>query len=463
MPRKRVVLALIDEQYVRNYVSSGLVNDLEIDFEVAIICPEGLQNSLGASNHAVGMYLPHINNSKYHVRILNHLTWVNRNRSSSFKYRRARRNGLFLSGINQQKISIPKKIALYFRLIGWWLYRQHRHVYENHLVSSIYLTFLRKRIQINQSMHESILEFHPDIVCCPVSVFDFDALDILAITKQMGTRTLFIADNWDNVSSKTVYTDKPDHFAVFGEQSKHHAVSIQNFHPEDVSCIGSARFSQYFTDRHITANPDFGFKYILFTGTALFFDEEESLESLSKIIESNREIFGETKIVYRPHPHRQIPKYHKRRFLPNNIILDSQSKRRVGSDPIDQISQNDLSHYSKLLNNAELVVGGLTTMLLEASIFYKDFIALAHDDGINFTSQHRVLKSYTHLEGIEALPNVHLVHSKERLEEVLINVWRYRSLKDKGAIDRQRNYFLFDDEEVFSKRLSRLIQKVLED
>ena len=102
-------------------------------------------------------------------------------------------------------------------------------------------------------------------------------------------------------------------------------------------------------------------------------------------------------------------------------------------------------------------------MLLEASIFYKDFIALAHDDGINFTSQHRVLKSYTHLEGIEALPNVHLVHSKERLEEVLINVWRYRSLKDKGAIDRQRNYFLFDDEEVFSKRLSRLIQKVLED
>jgi hypothetical protein len=73
------------------------------------------------------------------------------------------------------------------------------------------------------------------------------------------------------------------------------------------------------------------------------------------------------------------------------------------------------------------------------------------------------LKGYTHLDGIEALPNVHLVRSKDRLEDVLINVWNFRSLKDKGAIDRQRDYFLYDDEDVFSKRLSRLIQKVLED
>ena len=463
MPRQRVALVLIDEQYVRNYVSSGLVNDLGVDFEIAVICPEELRNVLEVSNHASGIYLTDITNAKYHVRILNHLTWVHRNRSSSFKYRRARRNGLFLSGINQQSISLPRKFVLYFRRIGWWLYRQHRHVYENHLVSRIYLSFLRRRIHINQSMHASIQEFQPDIVCCPVSVFDFDALDVLAITKQMGIRTLFIADNWDNVSSKTVYTDKPNHFAVFGEQSKHHAVSIQNFRPEEVSCIGSARFSQYFTDRHLAANPDFDFKYILFTGTALFFDEEESLESLSRIIESNREVFGETKIVYRPHPHRQIPKNHERRFLPNNIIIDSQSKRRIGSDPIDRISQTDLSHYSKLLKNAELIVGGLTTMLLEASIYYKDFIALAHDDGKNFTSQHRVLKGYTHLEGIEALPNVHLVHSKERLEDILINVWTFRSLKDKGAIDRQREYFLYNDEDIFSKRLSSLILKVLED
>jgi hypothetical protein len=459
--RKCISFVLIDEQYVRNYVSSGVINDLSQYFNVQLVVPDHIEpiKDLG-SLIMVEYYKSDQKNAAVHGRILNHLTWLYRGYSSSFRFRRARRNGLFLKGIQKRSLSKREKALLYFRRIGWWLFRHHRHIFENRLVSPVYLKYLKSQISINKSLRSALSRKGMDLVCCPVSVFDYDAIDLLEITKELSIPTLFIADNWDNVSSKTVYIDKPTHFAVIGEQSKNHAIAIQGFSSKDVSAIGSARFSRYFIDRDKKLVSPYNFSYILFTGTALMFDEETCLEILADVLDSNHELFGDVKIVYRPHPARQIEASFKPKALSNRVILDSKHKIRTGGDPIDPMSNTDLEHYSMLLSNAELVVGGLTTMLLEASIFYKTFIALAHDDGVNFTSQNRVLQGYEHLKGIEKLPNVQMVHSLNELAQVFVKAWDQRLIADHLDIDMKRNHFLFDNEQRFSDRLSSLMRRI---
>jgi hypothetical protein len=460
--RKCISFVLIDEQYVRNYVSSGVINDLSQHFNVRLVVADHIEpiKDFG-SLLMVEYYKSDQKNAAVHGRILNHLAWLYRAYSSSFRFRRARLNGLFLKGIKKRSLSKRGKALLYFRRIGWWLFRHHRHIYENQLVSPFYLKHLKSQISINKSLRSALTRKGIDLVCCPVSVFDHDAIDLLNITNELTIPTLFIADNWDNVSSKTVYIDKPTHFAVIGEQSKNHATDIQGFKPETVTAIGSARFSQYFSDRDQKLVSPYNFSYVLFTGTALMFDEETCLEILADVLDANHELFGDAKIVYRPHPARQIGASFKPKALPDHVILDSKHKIRAGGDPVDPMSNTELKHYSMLLSNAELVVGGLTTMLLEASIFYKTFIALAHEDGVNFTSQNRVLKGYEHLKGIENLPNVQMVHSLNDLEKVLVKAWKERLTVNKHDIDLKRDYFLFDDRERFSDRLSNLIGRIL--
>jgi len=432
------------------------------EFHISVILADNLALKQKCNpSWTISTYTPNIPNGLNHGRILNHLTWVYRKKSSSFRFRRARRNGLFLKGINERSLSKSQIAILYFRRIGWWTFRHHRHIIENRFVSPHFLNYLKRRISINQSMQDAISQSEPDLVCCPVSVLDYDAMDLIAITKRLAIPTLFIADNWDNVSSKTVYWERPTHFAVLGEQSKKHAIDIQGFRPNDVSTIGSARFSHYFSDRENKLASPYDFTYILFTGTALFFDEESCLDLLDRILMQNQNIFGDVKVIYRPHPHRQIDPNFTPKSLPNRVILDSQAQIRFGLDPVDPMSSTDLSYYSKLLSNAEFVVGGLTTMLLEATIFYKDFIALAHEDGINFTSQNRVLMNYEHLKGIETLPTVHLVNSLEHLEGIMVSTWKNRKSKSIKQIDLERSFFLFDDSHKFSIRLSRLINQIL--
>ena len=44
--------------------------------------------------------------------------------------------------------------------------------------------------------------------------------DLVRICENSKTKTYFIIDNWDNLSSKTVFIKKPDFIGVWGKQNK---------------------------------------------------------------------------------------------------------------------------------------------------------------------------------------------------------------------------------------------------
>ena len=241
-----------------------------------------------------------------------------------------------------------------------------------------------------------------DFVILPSSAFEPMSINVKLALKERNSTYLMIVDNWDNLSSKTVLWELPDYIATWGRQSSKHAVEIQGMAPEKVLEIGTARFSNHLAMRLTKTSPVFDFDYVLFVGTFLEFDELGCLQILSKEIESNPETYGNLHIVYRPHPFTNL-KAKSRVQMPNRVILDPLLSKQAES--VGRLTL-DYSGSLRLLNGAKFVVGGLTSMLIEASLLGKNYLALVHHELNSITSPLTVLKSYTHFENIDELPNV---------------------------------------------------------
>jgi hypothetical protein len=345
------------------------------------------------------------------------------------------------------------------RLFHWLFVITTDGLRHNRLITPALLIWYKARISTNHSLLECIGNEKYDLIICPVSGFDPDAFDLLDVCVASNVKTLFVVDNWDNVSSKTIYWKKPTHIAVWGEQSLNHAIEIHDFAEKQVSVIGAPRYSNYFKDRNGKLESPTDFPYILFLGTALFFDEYSCLVRLNEIVRLNQALCPNLRILYRPHPFRQsFSNSHE--ALPEYVTLDSSSAQKENWDRKGYTP--DLDHFSKILQNCEFVVGGLTSMLIEAAIFGKDFLALVHDDKVNFTSQHNALSSYEHFADLHKLETVHFLHHLEDLNFAFQYLLSRRGAKDFARIDASRNYFLFDDGREFSRRLLDLSLQVID-
>jgi hypothetical protein len=225
--------------------------------------------------------------------------------------------------------------------------------------------------------------------------------------------------------------------------------------------LGTPRFDQYFQQRNSDLRSKFDFKYILFVGTALAFDEASVLQKLNEIISGHSDIFRLVKIIYRPHPWRQGNDSIAGKHL-DNVLIDPQMLKAYADNDSSRDIQPDLSYYPSLLKNAEFVIGGLTSMLIEALIFRKRFMALVYDDGKNLTSQHNVYKYYTHFRGLSSVEAISFCDDIDKLQYVFIDTWMARSNVNEEKVDLQRRYFYFDDGRTYSQRLSDLCNVIMD-
>jgi hypothetical protein len=341
----------------------------------------------------------------------------------------------------------------------WRIFRYtHKSIIDafrtSELIFPSYIKWYIKALKINADLEEKVGLLKPDLILFPSTAYDPDGIDLARIGKKDGTPVLFLIDNWDNLSSKSILWERPDYVAVWGEQSAGHAINIQDFRKEQVTCIGTPRFDAYFQERDKDLKSIFDFKYILFVGTALEFDEAGVLIRLNDILARNQNIFKSLKIVYRPHPWRQGSDSIVGMGL-ESIVIDPQMIGAYTAVKSNRF-QPDLSYYPALLKNAEFVIGGLTSMLMEALIFRRKFLALAYDDGKNFTSQHNVLKYYTHFQGLRNVEAISFCENIETLEKVFVDTWLSRNEINAERIDSQRRYFYFDNDKSYSQRLNDL-------
>ena len=482
--KSKLLFILSMRNHIEYYFNDFILGELSKKFEIKILVPEKLRTFL-PTEYREKVYFLDTHSFYFNKKMINWCfeisAWQSRKKSKSFKYREKRISVPFtylnfLKNINQ---IFSKHTNAHFRE-KLLVKSPHTHL-SNKLSTSIILftikaikvlthrilvrffsynpiyfiikLFIFRKISVSSDIYNFCKEGNFQLVLYVSSSFEPAAYHIPRILNTLGKPSLMIADNWDNMSSKTSLWELPSLVATWGPQSSSHAVKIQGFNPDQVFNLGTARFATYPTIRSSKTEPHFSFDYILFVGTVLNFNEQICLEIISREILSKPKIYGDLKIVYRPHPYAQNRKKAFEFINFQNVILDPQIKSMVR----DEFKSNyDINYLPSLISNAQLIVGGLTSMVIEASIFGKKIIGLAHKEKFNVTSPHRVYTGYEHFKEIESLPNFFLCKKLEDLSLILYDTW-LKSSPTQAEIDSHLSYFYDIGGDTYINKLIKII------
>lgn len=455
MKDKKVLFLISSELFYRNYVRTGILEFLAKNYAGLVVLANKEVSPINYKN--VVRYQVDEQHENRHYQFLRILGWRYRNRSRSFRFR-LNRNSQFKFDFKQsEKINtLPETLKANFAS-----FKRRIKILSagSFLMFPLVQRLFKRMLKPPKDLVDIITQIQPDIIVMPSSAYDPVVMDLINISKIKNIKTILLVDNWDNLSSKSILWELPDAVAVWGEQTKQFALDIQKFRDNQVTCIGSARFDNYFKVRNKKLTSHFEFKYILFLGQSLPSNEIGSLKIVNDLLCSKEFSDKGLKLVYRPHPwamNQGIPDLTKLEA----VVLDPQiaPKNPLRNDIIS--FQPSLEYYPNLLKNAEFVVSGLTSMLIEASIFHKNIIALAHEEPGSYTSPHRLLTQCMHFEGIERLPNLRISKSQEDLSEYAKRLLVMKGGSTNAEIDIELSHFITFQGR-YNERLRNLIDQYL--
>jgi len=420
----KIAVILTSNLYHRNYVKTGVINSLAEHHEVKIFTTKDFNVKIkDAKEITVPKFI------RYALSLFaDYRTYIFRQKSTSFEYRIFRRG---------QSESLRKRLRncvfIYLSKIPF-------------LYNCIAVFMDCSLFSINLVRRDSLNDFQ--LLLIPNSGFDPDADFFVSRANFLGIRSVLLIDNWDNLSSKTIIYFKPSEIFVLGEQSRDHAINIQGLPRESIKVIGTPRFEVY---RHKPTKL-FDFKYILFAGGSLPFDEISFLTRLQSFCMMNN-----LKVIYRPHPWRQKhdSNYFKRLSVLDFVVLDPQLDGiSIASNNMD--FQPDLLYYNSLIRGSEFLVTPLSTFILEALICNKSVIVVVEDNVVNnyITSPANVYKNYEHFKGIQNLTNVYLKTDDVNLEFLLSRAL-FNSSNEVNQCDF--SYYIHFTHETYNNNLLRCI------
>lgn len=449
----KLLVVLAQDEYLRNYLETGAFAELqrshELSFAVTDRCKGGgkLQGMPGFA----GTVQIDKRADRAHYELFNVLTWRHRKRSRTFYYRfsrfyktypnRGARNRLRnLDGYRQ---------AAKYVLLG------------NRFVGKLAIPWLIRRVPMNLDLEQLVQRVRPDLVLMPCSAYDPIGNDLARLGRKHGFKTMFLVDNWDNLSSKSIFWVAPDYLGVWGEQSRRHAREIHGIEPQRVSLLGTPRFESYYKVAKETVQRHYPFPYVLFCGSALAFNELEALHALDRELASDRGRYGELKIVYRPHPWRQ-PRLCPDQFRESDfahVVLDQQVAPAYYRNDVKAVLP--LDYYPSLLAGAQVVVCPLTTMLVESLISRTPVLALVYDDQVHYTSPHNAYRYYLHFEGLERMAGLRLGRARERLGADLRALLADLPVLERREVDASLEFFIHHDEHSYAQRLAKAVDAAL--
>lgn len=436
----KIILIISNNIFYRNYINRFVLNDLNKISELKII---GNENVIDKKNKINFFIKENKMNKILHSIIAGIRMFSNTHKSKSFKYRIKRRYK-------------PKKIKSFkFRPIAkylktWIIFFLFKIFSSNKFFSFLTEKFLRLFLKINYSLINLLNKIDYDIILMPTNGFNSFELDLEYTLNKYKINYTCLVDNWDNLSSKTILLYNANHYGVWGEQSRRHAQTIQNIDYKKTTSIGTPRFEFY---RNCKIKKLFDFKYILFVGTTVEFDEFSILEKLNYIITKNN---IDVNIVYRPHPWRESTNFSDLSNL-KKVILDPQLSQQYKSKSSSDEFQPELDLYADIISGSEFVIGGMTTMLIEAHILKKHFIGLAHSEPGNKLGPREILEGYTHFDDVSSLKNITIIKNLLDLENIIVEkVNKEQKFLDDDLFD----YFIDYGNKTYSSKLIELIKKI---
>ena len=456
--KKKILIVISSNLFIRNYILTDAFSRLEMKYDCHYIANKNITivNEIIDKNGFKEFYEIDKKTQKIHQNIFDALMWRYRDKSSSFLFR------IMRATPSLKRVLSGPRSRIHLRLAKWMVIKPYilmkRMLLDVDQIYQWYFTKKISKIQPNSILRSYIERNKYSLVVFPSSAYDVEGIDIAWICEENNTNSLFLIDNWDNISSKTIMWKKPSYLGVWGEQSRQYAVDIQGFKEKNITLLGTPRFNNYFRDRELKINNYFDHKYILFVGTALDFDEERLLSIIDNVIEKHKKKWGNVKVIYRPHPWRQ-----------NNCQVKESYGINIFTDPQILLANNDkskrtqpnLEYYSGLLKNAEYMMGGLTSMLIEGLIFRKHFLAFIHDDDKYVSNMANCWKYYEHFKCLDRVEAITFSYYELDIEQKMIECWNKKEALPNSVIDKQRSWYLFNDKHGYQDRLLSCVDELI--
>lgn len=461
--KPKVLFAVTGHSLVRNYFRTDALEALEAEADITFLVSRTVSDldKVTTPGRRVLFFKPDLAKTKAQMKIYKVLMWRFRHLSSTFRFRADRifapkrayqpwRAGTVLANLD----AFRERVGIAYR-------RLRLRILGSRAIFPVYRRMFIDTLAPSQDIANAFAQVKPDLLVAPSNAYEPDGNEMIQQAQADGVPSLFLIDNWDNLSSKAVLMQRPDHLATWGAQTKAHATDIQSYDADDVTILGTPRFDAYFDARDQDLPSPFDHHYILFLGTSLAFDEVEALKHIDAIMAADPARWSGVKLVYRPHPWRQSRDTIEGTTF-RHVVLDPQMADRHRTGARDLTFQPDLTHYPSLLANAEFTLGGLTSMLIEATIFGKAFVALTYDDGKHVTNQKTVLERSEHFRGLDRIHTVAFCREKSDVAPLMQAAWDGRHAIDLARVDRERDYILFHDGQRYSRRLADLCTMVLD-
>lgn len=491
----RKLFFISGNNYIRNYVETGVLHAIRngSSLPVAIESDVAISEKLASELQICGRFKYEANAVFAHDLLFKVLMLTYRRRSTAFAFRYRREwdylatlwrtavkvgqstsqvpFGNLLPRFVRELILVRKSNPDYFlRVVKQSSLLVFARLMSLPGLSALFRLLFDQCVRPNADVEKIIAATRPDLIIIPTNAYEPLLNDVHRLRRKHGYRTFLLVDNWDNLSSKTVFAHPVDYIGVWGQQSVDQSISIHGIAPSAIFKLGTPRFDGY--ERLIremaAGKPQpspVPFEYVLFTGCSIAFDETTALEHLDRACARWNEQTGEQlKIIYRHHPWRltrkqEVP-FDPRNFkhvVPDQQLRNYKRKKREARSVV----QPDLNYYPPLLANARFVVGPLTTMLLEAALFRKAILALAYDDGIHLTSPHNAYRFYPHFQGIERIPGLSLIHQLNDLESSFIRTCEMKHyVPDPKLHEQAIAQFLHRDEKSYVDRLTASLAEI---
>jgi hypothetical protein len=444
--KKNLLFIFVYDEYIRNFIQTKVFLRLKKIFNVKfLICENNISkySYLKRSKDCLGSF----EYSQNQIKDFNILNWsnsiINQKKSKTFAYQNI---AIFLN-VNFRRFKenilysifmfIPRLIIKIRKIIFYFYFLLKKN---NEILIKKYLNFYPPVISL-----DLFKKYNPDLILFPSKGNHPALFEILNFTKK---KTFLLCDNWDNPSSKSYLQPLPHIISVWGQQSKKHAMSCNNFKSKDIFTLGTPKYEIYHRNKNNKLKNIFKFNYILFLESWVNNGIFESLQLLNDIV-SRQSIFKGYKILFRPHPHPTFPKEYKIHDL-KNVILDPNIKNNYLKSRYDGRALTQMSYFPSLIKNSKLVICGPTTMVLESLFFHKKTLMLAFK-GNSYFNHYNTFKNMIHLNDLYKFPNLKINYDMKLLEKDLIHLLEMSmSHLQKKKSSRLFNYHLTSSEQYYN-------------
>lgn len=415
----KVALVLLNPQYIRSWIDNGLIDELieDNEIEVTIFAPQHVIERISEYTNIEKVLIDSIEPSFASTHLVA-MNWIEkRKRSTTFQFALKRtfctdyKVIVFERGISDSLKQAKKNLKTILfnvskkRLVIIYLFKPMRLIRR----------LLSRRLGTQQYLPEAIVSERFDWLFIPCHAIDEIITDYLSSAKKLGLKTLIAIDNWDNLTSKSVFVEKPDYLTVMGERCIEHAVDIHSIERSKVLPFGLPRFDTYRNGVLGSQKSNLDSKIeILYAGFSLPHAEIAVVNYLWQRLKShfpNHEI----RFVYRPHPI-PIPRIDGVKEVVPGVVTTQHGKlERTNMPKMDE-------EYLASMINADVVIGAPTTMVFEAMLLRRPCIVDGTSDRFHRTNAASSIQNFTHMKDLLTVSNLPIANDAEVMLKLLVEM-----------------------------------------